>query len=78
MINIQANTEKLLQFVAQKFENDELNNQSLVQLIELAGSYLNIQTLPQWAASNKKSYNGAKLQKNKVIIFGVKFIIDNI
>jgi hypothetical protein len=77
MIDIKANTDKLLQFVANKFENNELDNNSLVQLIELAGSYLNLQTLPNWAAANGKSYNGAKMQKNKIELFGVKFIIDN-
>lgn len=76
-VDIKANTDKLLQFVANKFENNELDNNSLVQLIELAGSYLNLQTLPAWAAANNKSYNGAKMQKNKTELFGVKFIIDN-
>ena len=74
---LKENTEKLLQFVATKFENEELDNSSLVQLIELAGDYLNIQTLPNWAKKNSKSYNGAKMQKNKIVLFDVKFIIDN-
>jgi hypothetical protein len=77
MTDTKQNTEKLLQFVSKKFENGEIDNDSMVQLIELAGSYLNIQTLPQWAANNGKSYNGAKIQKNKIKLFGVKFIIDN-
>lgn len=55
----------------------KLSNDDLVQLIEHAGSYLNLQTLPQWALQNGKSYNGAKIQKAKVNLFGVKFIIDN-
>jgi hypothetical protein len=77
MTDIKLNTEKLLQFVADKFQNKELDNDSLVQLIELAGDYLNLQTLPKWATNNGKSYNGAKMQKNKINLFGVKFIIDN-
>jgi hypothetical protein len=77
MPEIKTNTEKLLQFVATKFEANELDNNSMVQLIELAGSFLNLRTLPQWAAENGKSYNGAKKQKNKIILFNTKFIIDN-
>lgn len=77
MTDIKLNTEKLMAFVAEKFQANELDNESMVQLIELAGGYLNIMTLPDWAKSNNKSYNGAKLQKNQVTLFGVKFIIDN-
>ena len=57
---IRANTDKLKEFVAQKFECGELDNESLVQLIELAGSYLNISTIPSYCRSNGMSYNGAK------------------
>ena len=39
------NTDKLLEFVYNKFINNELNNDSLVQLIELSGSLLNLQTM---------------------------------
>ena len=54
----------MLALLAEKFETNQLNNASLVQLIELAGSYLNIATLPTWAKDNGKSYNGAKMQIN--------------
>jgi hypothetical protein len=77
MPDIKQNTTKLLNFIHEKFRNEELDNDSMVQLIEQAGSYLNLQTLPNWAKENFKSYNGAKMQKNKVNLFGVKFIIDN-
>ena len=77
MTDIKINTEKLLQFVAEKFQSCELDNDSMVQLCELAGSYLNLKTLPDWATANNKSYNGAKMQKNRVTLFNIKFIIDN-
>ena len=77
MTDTENNTEQMLALLAEKFETDQLNNDSLVQLIELAGSYLNIATLPTWAKDNGKSYNGAKMQKHQVKLFGVKFIIDN-
>ena len=77
MTKIEDNTKQILALIAEKFETNQLNNDSLVQLIELAGSYLNIATLPAWAKDNGKSYNGAKMQKHQVKLFGVKFIIDN-
>jgi hypothetical protein len=71
------NTQKLLDFVAQKFEAGELDNQSLVQLIELAGAYLNLRTIPDYAKEHKISYNGAKNHRNVKQLFNVKFVIDN-
>ena len=71
------NTKKLLNFISQKFEGDELDNDSLVQIIELCGMYLNIQTISSYAKANNLSYNGAKNFRNVKTIFGGKFIIDN-
>lgn len=70
-------TNKLLNFVSQKFENGELNNDSLVQLIELAGRYLNLRTIPDYAKENNISYNGAKYHRTTIELFNVKFILDN-
>lgn len=74
---IRQNTDKLMAFVAQKFERGELDNESLVQLIELAGGYLNLSTIPNYCRSNRMSYNGAKKYRKVVVLFGVKFVIDN-
>ena len=70
-------TEKLLNFVATKFEKEEINNDTLVQLIELCGTYLNIQTIPNYSKSNNMSYNGVKKFRNIIELFNVKFVIDN-
>ena len=71
------------------FENNRLNeigeeiqagnwsNEGLVQLIELAGSFLNLKTIPDYAKENNKSYNGVKKFRKVEPIFGVKFVIDN-
>ena len=40
------NTKKLIQFIASKYEAGELDDDSLVQIIELASSYLNLKLLP--------------------------------
>ena len=71
------NTDKLLEFVYNKNIKGELNNDSLVQLIELSGSLLNLKTIPDYAKANNKSYNGVKNNRNIVTIFNVKFVIDN-
>ena len=54
-----------------------LSNTELVQLIELAGSYLNIRTIPGYAKENNLSYNGVKKHREIQVVFGVKFVIDN-
>ena len=71
------NTNKVLNFVSEKFENKELDNDSLVQLIELCGNYLNLQTIPSYAQEHKMSYNGVKKFRNIITLFSIKFVIDN-
>ena len=58
-------------------QEGKLSNDCLVQLIELSGNYLNIQTIPNYAKSNNISYNGAKKFRDIREIFDVKFVIDN-
>jgi hypothetical protein len=71
------NTEKLLRFVSEKFETGELDNDSLVQLIELAIAYLKIETIPNYAKRNELSYNGVKKHQKLQTLFNVNFVIDN-
>lgn len=77
MTDIQQNTFKLLSFVGNKFEVGELDNESLVQLIEQAALYLNLMTIPKYAEHNRITYNGVKKCRNVREIIGVKFVIDN-
>jgi hypothetical protein len=80
MSTTRENTNKLLDFIAMKFQNDKLNNDSLVQIIELCSSYLNLQTVSDYARKNNMTYNGViKPVKNRQIItlLGVKFVVDN-
>ena len=51
--------------------------EGLVQLIEQAGDYLNLQTIPDYANSVHLSYNGVKKTRLIRKIRGVKFVIDN-
>ena len=71
------NTDKLLKFISDKFENDEIDNNSLVQIIELCGNYLNLQTIVDYAKNNNLSYNGVKKCRTIKTIFNTKFVIDN-
>ena len=71
------NTAKLINFVAKNYEADNLDNDSLVQLIELASGYLNLKTIAKYAKDNGMSYNGVKNYRRQIKIANVKFIIDN-
>ena len=69
--------DKILRNIHIGMDRDLLSNNDLVQIIESAGSYLNIKTISDYAKINGISYNGAKHHRDNVSIFGVKFIIDN-
>lgn len=74
---IKQNTDKLINFVATKFENNELDNESLLELFKVMGKYLNLQTIQSYADENKMSYQGVKVGRKIETIFGVKFVIEN-
>ena len=63
--------------LTQRIENGELSNADIVQIIEHAGGYLNLQTISDYAKNNGLSYNGAKKFRNTISLFGVKFVLDN-
>jgi len=75
--NQTINGEKLAEFTYKKFVNNELNNTDLVELIKLAGSLLNLKTIPDYAKANGITYQGAKTCRDVTELFGVKFIIKN-
>lgn len=64
--------------LGQSIQSGKWSNTGLVQLIELAGMYLNIKTIPDYAKDQRITYNGAKKRINPITIFNVKFIIDNL
>lgn len=69
--------DKILKNIYLGVENNLVGDDDLVQIIEQAGAFLNLQTISDYAKENKISYNGAKKFRNVKKIFGVKFIIDN-
>jgi hypothetical protein len=77
MTQTQVNTNKLCNFISEKFETDQLDNDSLVQIIEHCGMYLNLCTISEYADRNKMSYNGVKKHRRIKEIFNTKYVIDN-
>ena len=71
------NTKKLINFIGEKLHKGELNNNSLVQLFELCGTYSNLMTISDYAKKNNLSYNGVKKYRKTINLFNVKFVIDN-
>jgi len=69
--------EKITEQVAKGTQHNNLSNDDLVQIIELCGAFLNLQTISDYARAEGISYNGAKNNRAVRKLFGVKFVIDN-
>lgn len=74
---IKENTDKLIHFVATKFEKGELNNESLLELFKVMGNYLNLKTPSDYARDNGLTYQGVNSCRNIQEIFGVRFVVEN-
>lgn len=72
------NGKKLNDFLDLKMYDGDFTNNDLVQFIESAGKYLNLQTISDYAKDNKMSYQGVRDHRTIITIFNVKFVIDNI
>jgi hypothetical protein len=77
ILTIKEKNEKLKTFIFQKFQDGELDNDTLVQLIAQAGKYLSLQTISDYAKTHKMSYNGVKNNRTIITLFNVSFVIDN-
>lgn len=71
------NKTDLFNLIEQEIQNGNLENSSIIELIQLCGDYLNLKKLKDYAKENNISYNGAKKCRNPITIFNTKFIIDN-
>jgi hypothetical protein len=67
----------LIDFFGKKMMQGDYTNDDLVQFIEFAGDFLNLQTISDYAKSNNLSYNGVKNNREIVTLFNVKYVIDN-
>jgi hypothetical protein len=66
-----------LQKLGESMQDGKWSNEALVQLIELAGGFLNLKTIPDYAMASGLSYNGVKKFRKIITIFNQKFVIDN-
>lgn len=58
-------------------EQGKLTNAGLVQIIEQAGSFLNLRTRSDYQKDEGCSYNTAKKYRQNIKLFNVTFVIDN-
>lgn len=63
--------------LGQTIHSGKWSNDGLVQLIELALTYLNPITLQQYAEKKGITYNGALKRNKHIEILGIKYILDN-
>ena len=74
----QSNSEKLNLFVYEKYNNNELSDNDIVQLIILCFDLLGLKTINKFAKMYKKTYRGVSEFSKKIVnINGNKFVIDN-
>lgn len=72
-----SNNKALIDLVGHIIYDQGVDNDILVQIIELCGNALNLQTISDYAKVNNLSYNGVKKSREIKEIFNVKFVIDN-
>jgi hypothetical protein len=76
-MEIPTRSTRIRERLCECIHNGEVKNEDLVKIIEHSFKILNLQTLSDYSRNTKKSYNGAKYNKNVVVLGNVKFIIDN-
>ena len=69
--------DKVEEYIYKCLQKNELTNENLVQIIERINSYLNLETINNYAKDNHISYNGAKNNRSVINMFGCKFIAEN-
>ena len=77
MPDLETNRIKTLNWIYSKVQSGELDNKTLVQIIELCGRFLNLETIPDYCKRTGLSYNGVKNHREIVELFNCKFVIDN-
>lgn len=69
--------QNILNRIEELIFNGELSPEFLVKNIELAGKYLNLQTISDYAKEKNLSYNGVKKCRNIINLINHKFVFDN-
>ena len=81
-MNKKSLTTIIKEHLSDRVQKGELNNESIVEIIDLMGAYLNAETVSDYAKRNNLTYNGALVRigsgKLKTFtLFKTKFVIDN-
>lgn len=79
---VKQNTDKFVNWFCDKFEAGQLDNESILEFIKVAGAYCNLATFAGYGRRHKLTYPGVvdRVNSGKVQVlemFGVKFIVDN-
>lgn len=79
---VKANTEKFIRWFCEKFQQGELDNDSILEFYKVVMPYLNPETISDHAKRTGLTYPGVqdKIKTGKLrteTLFGIKFIIDN-
>ncbi len=69
--------QKSLNKLGETLQSGKWSNEGLVQLIELAATYLNAESIVGYSKRTGMSYNGVKNHRNVTTILGHKFVIEN-
>ena len=70
--------EKIYNFIYDKFTENDISNNDLVQIIILGFDLLQLKTISEYKEAHNKTYSGvARHNKNIVNINNHKFVIDN-
>lgn len=70
--------EKIYNFIYDKFTENDISENDLVQIIILGFDLLNLKTISKFKEDHNKTYSGvARHNKNIININGNKFVIDN-
>ena len=77
MTQLTENEIKMIHKFEKYVYEHKVSNEFLVKIIELSGSFLNIQTISDYSRNNKISYNAAKKFRNVLEMFNIKWVIDN-
>lgn len=70
-------SEKIVHRIGELMFECKFSNNQIVQIIELGGAYLNLQSISDYAKNNNMSYNGVKHHRTITTIFNNKYVIDN-
>lgn len=67
---------KAIQKLGESIHDGKWDEEGLVKLLELTGTFLNLQTIPNYARTHGMSYNGVKKTRRLLKLFNQTFVAD--